>query len=237
MITRAQFDALIKPLIDKCMVILERCITKVNMKWDMIDKVIMVGGSSLIPAIRSNIQRVSQKAEIDINLHLPQKAISFGAALHANALGEKNGLGIPPIKQRVASSSLGIKVYDPKKGKEEMEVFIPANSPLPAKFSKVFYTHRADQIYLDLIVAQEKLGYDDFAEIGMVKFGPIENPYKGYPLEISLECNINGVVQITAKDAHTNKKVSESMIDQYTADNSKLEQQLEVMKMLKVNSR
>jgi len=56
-------------------------------------------------------------------------------------------------------------------------------------------------------------------------------------LQVELECSINGVVTITATDLETGKKISESMIDQYTADSAKLEQQLEILKLLKINSR
>lgn len=235
-ITRQQFENLIKDLIDKSLAVMERCLRASSFGWEMIDKIVMVGGSSLIPILKTRIQQLSQKSEIDILLHLPQKAIAFGAALHCNSL-EGFKTGVPPIKQRVLNSSLGIRIFDFKKNKEDLDAIIPINTPLPVKIKKKYYTHRDDQEHLELIVVQDRPGSNQHVDLGAIKFGPFPIPRKGYALEVELECTINGIVNITAKDFETGKEVSESMIDEFTADASKLDQQLELLKMIKVNAK
>lgn len=202
-ITRTQFDKLIEPLIDQTLEVCERTLSGAGLSWSMVDKVLQVGGSSLLPLAHEKLRRRSGKSVDDLICKQPHQAVAYGAALLAGAASAQSNVEGPSVRQ-IAAFDLGIRVADKVTGRPTVQVIIPRNAPLPANNVATFYTTRADQTRLVIEVVQSK-GVDQENSLGLFAFGPIRKPRKNYPIEIQLRYDTEGMVLVTARDPATNE--------------------------------
>ena len=226
LLTRDHFEQLIEPLIDETLDTCETCLNNAGLDWCMVDKVLLTGGSSLLPLVQKKLVLRSQITTSQIVCKQPHQAVAFGAALIAQQQFAPDASEIGSHLQKISAYDLGIRARDPKNKEPMVEVLVKKNAPIPAEASMTFYTNREDQTRMIIEVVQQRAPDEDELSLGYFEFGPIETPRKNYPVEITLAYDMEGLVRVTAKDPTTGKKMGQIMDEQgKTFNHALIEQQ------------
>lgn len=200
LLTRPEFERLISALVNTTIEISNRCLASAKLSWNDIDRVLVVGGSTLVPLVQQRIQKESGKTGDKFVQRQPHQAISFGAAHLAQAATDESQVRLPKLIHQIAPYHLGIRVRDPQTGKARVQVLIARNSALPAERKVVFQTHRADQTRMMFEFVQTKGDEGSSLSLGHFAFGPIQEPRLNYPIEVTAAYDEQGIVKITARD-------------------------------------
>lgn len=229
-ISRAYFEQLISELVDETLQVSEHCLQGAGLDWDMVDKVLLTGGSSLLPLIKERITGKSGMNELNIISRQPHQAVVFGAAMVAQQYFEARS---EKILQTISAWDLGIRVMDKKSGQPAVKVMIDKNTPVPANENTEFFTTRDDQTRMIIEVVQQK--EEEEKSLGYFAFGPIENPKKNYPVEITLAYDVQGMVRVTAKDKETGKQIEQILNDEAIEMDDRHAQQQSWLEELVIN--
>ena len=234
-LTRAQFDAMAKPLIEATLNVCETCLADANLGWEAIDKVMLTGGSALIPAVQEAVgQAASVAGKASIVLQDPHMAVGYGAALIATQRAGDSALTAPSVLKRISSYHLGVRIRNPSTGELGVKPLIKRGTPLPAEHTAPFYTTRADQERLVLEIVQARTEDEEGAGLGFFVFGPIENPHRNYRIDVTVAYDIDGIVKVTAHD-HKTKAIVEHEIVRKSEQREDIIKQLEYVKSLPIN--
>jgi molecular chaperone DnaK len=143
-VTREEFDKLTADLVGRTETTASLVVQEAGLDWSDIDRVLLVGGATRMPAVRQMLRRVTGK-EPDSS-QSPDEAVAHGAALYAGMLRAGTAADRPTCELiNVNSHSLGVVGVQPITGEKQKVVLIPKNTPLPCRASKIFHTGRANQ--------------------------------------------------------------------------------------------
>ena len=209
-LTRRQFEDMIGPDIEKTLQTCRQCLEAVSLGWNEIDRILLVGGSSLIPLVQARIGEETNKPRGCIIMEQPQQAVAYGAALHAAQLAGKNP-DTPKLKQGCASQSLGIMIHDKQNEHPRFSPLIHRHSPLPATAKRTFFTNRPNQRRIVLELAQAEGENAVPRSLGHFIFDGIQNPRKNYPIEVTLTYNIDGTIVARAHDQVTGQEMEHTV--------------------------
>ena len=202
-LTRAKFNELTADLVEATMTPLRQAISDSSLKVSEIDKVLMVGGSSRIPAVQDAVKAYTGKEPFKgIN---PDECVAIGAALQAGVLGgDVEGL----LLLDVTPLSLGIETLGGVCTK-----IIERNTTIPTKKSQVFSTAADNQTSVEIHVLQgEREFARDNKTLGMFHLDGILPARRGTPqIEVTFDIDANGIVHVSAKDLGTGKEQSISI--------------------------
>ncbi len=202
-LTRAKFNELTSDLVEATMTPLRQAISDSGLKVSEIDKVLMVGGSSRIPAVQDAVKAYTGKEPFKgIN---PDECVAIGAALQAGVLGgDVEGL----LLLDVTPLSLGIETLGGVCTK-----IIERNTTIPTKKSQVFSTAADNQTSVEIHVLQgEREFARDNKTLGMFHLDGILPARRGTPqIEVTFDIDANGIVHVSAKDLGTGKEQSISI--------------------------
>lgn len=229
-ITKLQFENLINQLIDETIVVCQRCLDSAGLDWMMIDKILLTGGSSLLPLVLDKIALACGKPRDDIVCKQPHQAVAYGAALIAN---QRNNSDANTL-QRICAYDLGVRARNQETGEPMVQVLVKKNMPVPAAESTTFYTTRDDQPRMVIEVVQQKSAGEQEKSLGYFIFG-IDEPRKNYPVEITLAYDLEGMVKVTAKDPESGKVLEQIMDEDGQAMSENLMQQKEWVETTRVN--
>jgi molecular chaperone DnaK len=165
-VTRDEFHAMTRDLLDRTAFTTRQTLQAAGLEWGDIDRILLVGGSSRMPAVSEMLKELSGM-EPDRSIS-PDEAVAHGAALHAGLLMDLNQGKAPAFTIRnVNSHSLGVVGVDPKTKRPRTAILIPRNTPIPAQARRIFKTQKkAQQSILIQIVEGESSSPEDCTEIG-----------------------------------------------------------------------
>lgn len=202
-LTRAKFNELTADLVEKTMGPVRQAVKDSGKTIEGINKIIMVGGSSRIPAVNEAVQKYMNKEPFKgIN---PDECVAMGAALQAGVLsGDVKGL----LLLDVTPLSLGIETYGGVTTK-----IIERNTTIPTKKSQIFSTAADNQTSVEINVLQgEREFAKDNKSLGMFHLDGILPARRGVPqIGVTFNIDANGIVNVSAKDKGTNKEQSISI--------------------------
>ena len=199
-LTRAKFESLIDNIINRTLVPCESALKKANIKKEEIDEIILVGGSTRIPAIQNAVENFFGKApNRSVN---PDEAVACGAAIQGAILNGDKGVG-DILLLDVIPLSLGIETEG-----ELMTKLIDANTTIPTTKSEVFTTAADNQPSVEVVVLQgERPLAKDNKLLGRFHLDGILPAKRGIPqIEVTFDIDANGILTVSALDKATNKK-------------------------------
>lgn len=199
-LTRAKFESLIDNIINRTLVPCESALKKANIKKEEIDEVILVGGSTRIPAIQNAVENFFGKApNRSVN---PDEAVACGAAIQGAILNGDKGVG-DILLLDVIPLSLGIETEG-----ELMTKLIDANTTIPTTKSEIFTTATDNQPSVEIVVLQgERPLAKDNKLLGRFHLDGILPAKRGIPqIEVTFDIDANGILTVSALDKATNKK-------------------------------
>ncbi len=155
-VTRELFEEITQDLLDRTAFTTRQTMQAAGLEWKDIERVLLVGGSTRMPAVGQMLQQLSGM-EPDRSVS-PDEAVAHGAALHARLLLDQRAGRAPQFRiQNVNSHSLGVVATDPKTKRKRNAVLIPRNTPLPVASKRVFKPQKnAQRSILIQIVEGEK---------------------------------------------------------------------------------
>ena len=216
-LTRAKFEELCADLIDRCRVPVENALRDAKLDKSNIDEVVLVGGSTRIPAVQEIVKRTLGK---DPNQSVnPDEVVAVGAAVQAGVLsGEAGTEGL--LLLDVSPLSLGVETLG-----GVMTKIIPRNTTVPTKKSEVFSTAQDGQANVEIRVLQgEREMANDNRELSTFRLDGIPPAPRGVPqIEVIFDIDANGILSVTAKDKGTGKEQSVTGIGASTLDKTDVE--------------
>lgn len=209
-VTREQFDALIKPKLDTSLAIVRSALSSAKLTPQQIDRVLLIGGSTRIPAVQALLgQFFGKLPDTSVN---PDEAVALGAALiAAKRVAEVAPTTVTPqVAEKVGglqitdvtSHSLGIEAFVPGTTQRINSILIPRNTPIPAEVSKEFITNQAGQTAIKVTIFQGEFQQPELCmPVGEFLLGGLPpNRAAGRKVRVTVSCTSSGVVNVTAVD-------------------------------------
>ena len=197
-LTRAKFEELSHDLLERCKTPVERAIKDAGISKSDLNEVVLVGGSTRIPAVQQLVKEYTGK-EPNQSVN-PDEVVAVGAAIQAGVLaGEVKDI----VLLDVTPLTLGIETLG-----GVMTPLVPRNTTIPVSKSQTFSTADDNQTAVDIHVLQgERPMASDNKSLGMFRLDGIPPAMKGMPqIEVTFDIDANGIVNVTAKDKATNKE-------------------------------
>lgn len=197
-LTRAKFEDLCHDLLDRCKKPVEQALKDAGLSKGDINEVVLVGGSTRIPAVQALVKDYTGK---DPNQSVnPDEVVAVGAAIQAGVLaGEVKDI----VLLDVTPLTLGIETLG-----SVSTPLVPRNTTIPVSKSQVFSTAENNQTAVDIHVLQgERPMAKDNKSLGMFRLDGIPPAMRGLPqIEVTFDIDANGIVNVSAKDKATNKE-------------------------------
>lgn len=201
-LTKAKFESLIDDLVQRTIEPCKKALENAKLGIDKIDEVILVGGSTRIPAVQEAVKKFFGK-EPSKNVN-PDEVVSLGASVQGAILNKESGVG-DIVLLDVTPLNLGLETLG-----NAMTNLIEANTTIPCKKTQTFTTAQDNQTAITVRVLQGNRPLaSQNKQIGIFNLEGLMPAPKGVPqLEISFDIDANGLLTVTAKDKATNKEQS-----------------------------
>jgi molecular chaperone DnaK len=218
-LTRAKFEEICADLIKRCGVPVEKAIADSKLDKSKIDEVVLVGGSTRIPAVQELVKKILGK---DPNQTVnPDEVVAIGAAVQAGVLsGEVKDI----LLLDVTPLSLGVETLG-----NVMTKIIPRNTTIPTKKSETFSTAVDGQSNVEIHVLQgEREMSRDNKSLGTFRLDGIPAAPRGVPqVEVIFDIDVNGILSVTARDKGTGKEQTISITGASTLDKNEVERMVQ----------
>jgi molecular chaperone DnaK len=218
-IMRSKFDDLTADLVERCMGPVKQAMGDAKVTANDIDEVILVGGSTRIPAVQGLVRRLTGGKDPNMSVN-PDEVVALGAAVQAGVLkGDVSDV----LLLDVTPLSLGVETRG-----GVMTKLIERNTTIPARRSEVFTTAEDSQPAVDVVVLQgERELARDNRVLGRFKLENIRPAPRGEPqIEVTFDIDANGILNVTARDKDTSAQQSITISEQSNLDKTEVERML-----------
>ncbi|WP_341266783.1 molecular chaperone DnaK [Candidatus Phytoplasma fraxini] len=198
-LTRAKFNELTQDLVDRCLIPLKRALKDADIKPEQIQQVLLVGGSTRIPAVQDLVKKVLNKDTLNKSIN-PDEVVAMGASIQGGILsGDVKDI----LLLDVTPLSLGIETLG-----NAFTKLIERNTTIPKTAKQVFSTAEDNQTAVDIHVLQgERPLASENKTLGRFRLDDIPAAQRGMPqIEVTFDIDANGIVSVKAKDLGTNKE-------------------------------
>ncbi len=220
-LTRAKFEDLISKLIEKTMRPTRQAMKDAGVKKGDVDKVILVGGSTRVPAVQAAVEKEAGKEPYKgIN---PDEAVAMGAATQAGIIAGDEGVS-DILLLDVTPLTLGIETLG-----GVMTTMIERNTTIPSRRSEIYSTASDNQPAVEIHVLQgEREFAKDNVTLGQFHLGGIPAAPRGVPqIEVTFDIDANGIVNVSAKDMGTGKEQSVKMESDTSLSEDEIQSKIE----------
>ncbi len=198
-LTRAKFDDLTHDLVQRCMKPVEQALSDARLTARDIDEVILVGGSTRIPAVQELVRKLTEGKQPNMSVN-PDEVVAVGAAVQAAILkGEVEDV----VLLDVTPLSLGVETLG-----GVMTRLIERNTTIPSRREEIFSTAEDNQSAVDVVVLQgEREMARDNRVLGRFRLDGIRPAPRGVPqVKVVFDIDANGILSVTARDQETGKE-------------------------------
>ena len=218
-IMRSKFEDLTADLVERCLGPVKQAMSDAKITANDIHEVILVGGSTRIPAVQALVRRLTGGKDPHMGVN-PDEVVALGAAVQAGVLkGEVSDV----LLLDVTPLSLGVETQG-----GVMTKIIERNTTIPARRSEVFSTAEDNQSAVDVVVLQgERERAADNRVLGRFRLEDIRPAPRGEAqVEVTFDIDANGILNVTARDKDTGKEQSITISEQGNLDQSEVERML-----------
>jgi molecular chaperone DnaK len=215
-LTRSQFDELTKDLVERTRGPVEQALSDAKLTADDIDEVILVGGSTRIPAVQELVRRLTKGKEPNMTVN-PDEVVALGAALQAGVLkGEVEDV----VLLDVTPLSVGLETLG-----GVMTKVIERNTTIPARRTETFSTAEDDQTAVDVVVLQgEREMASDNRQLARFRLEGIRPAPRGQPqIEVTFDTDANGILDVSARDTDTGAEQRVTISESTNLDQGEIE--------------
>lgn len=211
-LTRETFDDLTAHLLDRTRFTVSKLLTDSHTKWETVDRILLVGGSTRMPQVARMLEKESG-ITIDRTLS-PEEAVAHGAAVYASIAGNRDFGSVPDVESvqitDVNSHHLGVIGIDTTTGLRTRRVMIPKNTRLPAKESATFQTVRKNQpnVLVQVIEGGDASGRHATLIGKFVVYDLPRGLPAGTPIEVEFRYDRDGILEVEAMLPSTGSKAS-----------------------------
>ncbi len=210
-LARQDFEAATSDLLERTQMHVDMTLEDAGLDWPAIDRLLLVGGSTRMPAVTQLVESISGKTpERNVN---PDEIVAMGAAIVAELLDTESERLDDVDIQDVTSHGLGTVVLRDGRPGTENSIIIPRNTPIPSQRSRVYYTVEDQQSAVEVEITEGDDIELDYVCIVGTSTVPIPAYPADAPIEIFLDFDANGIIGVSVVDLTANKPLGTFTVD------------------------